>query len=98
MVPYSAVMVWRPGESAEVVQEPCPEALKREAQLGIVTPSAAKLTTPKMPPGTKPAGDVTVAVKVTLCPTAEGLAEEETATDVDACAISKARETAAAPS
>src|ERR1044071_3116563 len=72
--PYSAVIVWRPAARLEVVREACPPAL-----MDCGAPRFAPLSLNCTVPGGVPAADVTVAVKVTLCPVRDGLTEVDTA-------------------
>ena len=71
-----AVTVMEPTGSTEVVNEAWPLTRGTGAEL---TPFTAKVTVPL-----RPAMPVTVAVKVTGCPKAEGLAEEAIVVVVDA--------------
>src|SRR6185436_13737334 len=70
----AAVRVWLPTESAVVLNAACPEPLTGTLEAHVVAPSV-KVT---VPAGT-PLPEVTVAVKVTDCPKADGLGAEASA-------------------
>ena len=69
--PYAAVIEWLPLDRLEVLKFACP------ARFNVLDPRTTfpsrKVT---VPVGTPPA-EVTVAVKVTVCPRRDGLREEE---------------------
>jgi hypothetical protein len=69
--PYSAVMVCVPAESAEVAHAACSADKATFEQIGV-TPSLKVM----LPVGLPAETALTVAVKVTACPTVDGFAEE----------------------
>jgi hypothetical protein len=79
---------------------PCAPTLRLEV-VKVATPALSAAGPPTFVPSISnwtvpvgvPAGEVTVAVKVTLCPKAEGFAEDETTVVVFAFAMLKERAT-----